>query len=222
MAALQDYNEYRDHDDLLIGMLVCRLSVMSSLIGSGTSRKEAEIYLDNAFQAPSWNTIMASLGIAENPPRETIEEANEARDQVVTLVGRSYRNCPESQRLALLWGLADIFSSAAPGQVRGGSEEISVGETPLSSSSSLAHSEPRQNNDHAVAIHRYTSILHERAQRENKKVQRIEEETLTTDPPSFKVTVQYGDITCSGEARTKKEAAHLAARAICGQLNEIA
>lgn len=162
---------------------------------------------------------MTSLNIAEGSHRATIEQATDARDQVVTLIGQTYKVCPESRRLALLRGLADIFSSPAPGQDRGDNEEILSTETPQSSPSSLAHSEPSQDNDHAVAIHRYTSLLHERAQRENRRVQKFEE-AITVDPPLFRVTVQYGDITCSGEARTKKEAAHLAARTICGQLNE--
>ncbi|KAJ6002678.1 hypothetical protein N7451_005225 [Penicillium sp. IBT 35674x] len=219
MASLQDYHQPSGPDDRLIGTLVCRLSVISSLVGSGTSRNEAEVYFDNAFQTIDWNRMMTSLEIAKGPPPAAIEEANDARDQVVTLIGHTYRVCPESQRLALLRGLADMFSSAAPGHSCRDNEEISITETPQSSASSPAHSELSQNNDHAVAIHRYTSLLHERAQRENKRLQRVEE-AITIDPPLFRVTVQYGDITCSGEARTKKEAAHLAARAICSQLNE--
>ncbi|KAJ5559891.1 hypothetical protein N7513_002290 [Penicillium frequentans] len=221
MASLQVYNQHSGSDDRLIGMLVCRLSITSSLVGSGTSRNEAEVYFDNAFQTIDWNGMMTSLEIAEDSPRAATEQANDARDQVVTLIGQTYRDCPESQRLALLRGLADIFSSAAPTQALGDNEEILFTETPQSSPPSLAHSEPSQDNDHAVAIHRYTSLLHERAQKENRRLQKVEE-AITIDPPLFRVTVQYGNITCSGEARTKKEAAHLAARAICGQLNETA
>ncbi|KAJ5814098.1 uncharacterized protein N7503_000848 [Penicillium pulvis] len=182
MANLQGYNQHTEPDDHLIGMLVCRLSVISSLVGSGKSRNEAEVYFENAFQTINWNGMMTSLEVAEGPPRATIEEANDARDQVVTLIGQTYRACPESRRLALLRGLADIFSSAASGQARRENEEILITETPQSSASSPAHSEPSQDNDHSVAIHRYTCLLHERAQRENKRLQKIEE-AITIDPP---------------------------------------
>lgn len=179
-----------------------------------------QAHIHHSFQQFNWNGILGPLGIGADSSLTTTRANNGDQDQVVTLIGRTYRVCPESQKPALLWALADIFSPAAPTQTRQHSQDILNPETPLSGPSSLVHPETMQNNDHAVALHRYTSMLHDRSQREKKIFQRIEEEAITIEPPLFRVTVQYGDVVCSREARTKKEAAHLAAKAICGQLNE--
>lgn len=164
--------------------------------------------------------IKRSLKIVKDTPRTAIGEDSSARNLVVALLGQTYRLCPEPQRLPLLWNLADIFSPFATGQAHRRSHGMTSVEMSLSSSSSPGPSQPGGNSSHAVALHRYTSALHERGQRENKSLQRIDEQTITLDPPLFMVIVQYRNLTCSGRARTKKEAAHLGAKEICRQLNE--
>ncbi|KAJ5606843.1 hypothetical protein N7537_003462 [Penicillium hordei] len=181
------------------------------------SRKETEDYCNHAFQTFNWTGIKGSLEIAEDS-QTAIGEESSARDLVVALLGQTYRLCPEPQRLPLLWNLADIFSPISPGTAHRGSHVMTSVET--SSPPSPGHSQPGRTTAHAVALHRYTAALHERGQRENKRLQRIEEQIITLNPPLFKVIVQYGNVTCSGRARTKKEAAHLGAKEICRQLNE--
>ncbi|KAJ5384790.1 hypothetical protein N7517_002701 [Penicillium concentricum] len=189
--------------DLLIGTLLFQISVISSLASSEMSRKETEV-------SPLVQSSLAGV----------IGEESGARNLIVALLGQTYRLCPEPERLPLLWNLADIFSPIAPGNAHRGSHVMTSVETSLSRPPSPGHSQPGRTTAHAVALHRYTSALHERGQRESKRLERIEEQTITLDPPLFKVIVQYGNVTCSGMARTKKEAAHLGAKEICRQLNE--
>ncbi|KAJ5429982.1 hypothetical protein N7491_006998 [Penicillium cf. griseofulvum] len=137
------------------------------------SRKETEF---------DWTRMKGSLKIAEDP-QTAIGEESSARDLVVARIGQAYKLCPEPQRLPLLWNLADIFSPIAPGEAHRGSHVMTRVETSSSSSPSPGHSQPERTTARAVALHRYTSALHERGQRENKRPQRIEEQTITLDPP---------------------------------------
>lgn len=224
--------------DILIGTLLFRISVISSLTGTVMSHDETEVsplfcdlssairltqtqaYCNHAFQTFNWEGMMRAVESSDELSQTTIEEQGSIRDRQVALLGQTYRVCPESQKLPLIWMLADIFSPTASGLTPYSSPGVTMVETSNPSLPSPAHSEPARTTDHVVALHRYTSALHERGQRENKKLVRIEEQTITLDPPLFRVTVQYGNITCSGNARTKKEAAHLGAKEICHQLNE--
>lgn len=149
---------------------------------------------------------MESLGMGQGSS-PNIVGGNNSRDYVVSLIGQAYRCSPESQRLPLLQALTDIFSP-------------STSSAPTVPTQTQANVEQQQDSDDNVPLHRYTSILHERAQRENKSFQRIAEECVKFNPPWFKTTIKYGDLTCSGQARNKREAGHLAAKEIFKQLKE--
>lgn len=143
---------------------------------------------------------------------------NDARDNTITLLGQIYRRCPDSDRPILLWGLADLFSCPSSEQLHHNSQEMSSLEPP-SAARSLSQTQRQTNTNRAGELHCYTSRLYERAQKEGKSFRRTGEKIISYDPPLFKITVKYGDMVCSGQARTKKEAAHLAARGICTRLN---
>ncbi|KAJ5496811.1 hypothetical protein N7463_008798 [Penicillium fimorum] len=219
MAGLQTHHQPTDPNDILIGTILFRASVMSSLIGTGMSRDETEAHCNHAFQNFNWRGLMGSTESSGGVPQTAIEEGS-ARDHGIALLGQTYRVCPERQRFSIIWILADAFSHTAAGLTRHSSHGMMMGEASNSSLPSTGHSISGGTIDHIVALHRYTSVLHERGQRENKTLARIEERAITLYPPWFMVTLRYGNITCSGNARTKKEAAHLAAKEICHQLNE--
>jgi hypothetical protein len=52
------------------------------------------------------------------------------------------------------------------------------------------------------------------AQEERGRFRRIKEETVSHEPPLYKITVEYRDMACAGQAKTKQEAAHLATTGI--------
>lgn len=171
-----------------------------------------------AFQNFDWSGMMHALEVAEGHPIKSIRDGVSVQDQVVALIGHTYRVCPEAEQLALLWSLADNFSPAGPERASCGSSGPSSMETSVSSSLNQLYSGPNKKTEHAVELSQYTCMLNQMAQKENKAFQRIKEETIALEPPLFRVTVQYGDISCSGSARTKKKAAHLAAHSIYSQL----
>lgn len=173
---------------------------------------------NHAFQNFDWNGMMHSLEVAEGHPIKPIRNATSVQDQVVALMGHTYRVCPAAEQLALLWSLAGIFSPAVPERASCGSGGPSTMETSVSSCPNQLYSGPNRNTKHAVELFQYTCMLSQMAQKENKAFQRTKEDTITLVPPLFRVTVQYGDISCCGSARTKKEAAHLAAKGIYSQL----
>ncbi|KAJ5553761.1 hypothetical protein N7494_003139 [Penicillium frequentans] len=156
-----------------------------------------------------------SAGSKGQPVKE-IQDGTSVQDQVVALIGNTYIACPEAEQVALLWSFADMFSPIGHEQASrgsGGPSKISVSISP-----NQLYSDPERQTKPAFELSQYTSMLNEMAQKGNKKFQRTKEQTISLDPPSFRVTVQYGDISCSGSARTKKRAAHLAAQSIYRQL----
>ncbi len=66
---------------------------------------------------------------------------------------------------------------------------------------------------------RYTTILKELGD-ENGVAPKYGVETMSLDPPMFKVTVSFRDITFEGTARTKKEAKHQASRQACEHFDQ--
>lgn len=161
---------------------------------------------------------MASLKDIHGLNERDLGERN-VRDHTITLLGQIYRHCPDSDRPILLWGLADLFPCPTSEQTRHNSHEVCLLEPP-SASRSLSRMQHEKSTNRTGGLHRYTSRLNEMAQKEGRIFRRTKEEIVSHDPPLFKITVEYGDMTCAGQARTKKEAAHLAAKGICKKLNE--
>lgn len=162
--------------------------------------------------------MRASLWNIHGSNERNLEKSND-RDDTILLLGQFYRRCPDADRPALRWGLADLFTYPTSEQSYHNSQEVCSLEPP-SASRDLGQTQRRKKAGQNGNLHLYTSRLNEMAQKEGKIFRRIKEETVSYDPPLFKITVGYGDMTCVGQARTKKEAAHLAAKGICKELNE--
>jgi hypothetical protein len=174
--------------------------------------------VNHDFQTFNWNGMMASLGNIHGWNERNHEKSND-RDDTILLLGQIYRHCPDLERSTLLWGLADLFTCPASEQACHNSQEICSLEPP-SASRNLSQTQRKKKAGQNRDVHLYTSRLNEMAQKEGKTFRRIREEIVSYDPPFFKITVEYGDMTCAGQARTKKEAAHLAAKGICKELDK--
>jgi hypothetical protein len=75
-----------------------------------------------------------------------------------------------------------------------------------------------QSNSHrAEDLSRYTAALFQKGQEDGKTVERTYS-TISGDFLQFKANIRFDDLEGSGVGRTKKIAAHLAARDLCSRM----
>lgn len=142
MTGLQDYYQPPGSDDILIGTLLFRILMISTLTGTVISHDETEAYCNRAFQTFNWKGMMRSVESSDEFSQTTMEDKNIVRDHGVALLEQTYRVCPESQRFQLIWMLADKFSPTASGLTRYSSPGVTMVETSNPSLPSIGHSEP--------------------------------------------------------------------------------
>lgn len=137
---------------------------------------------------------------------------SDPRRAVFLFLGQLYHTSPQA--------IADQHTSHLLDLIGNGNDagtEVQC-ESSLEATSGLQSDEdsyPEVKKSEQLAI--YTQALFKEGQKSNTRPYRAYE-TISLSPPLFSATIQFGGMTSVREARTKKEASHLAAKNICKKL----
>ena len=141
---------------------------------------------------------------------------NEPHPRLLALVGMIIRTGNEKEKRTMI-SILRRHPEASTSKARQKAEVVKPKEREERSKVLPRSDESRKVTPASANSARYTMILKELGD-ESGVAPKYSLETLSLEPPMFKATVTFRDLTTASTARTKKEAKHQASRQACEQL----